>query len=175
MSLFGTPPKESNVDIASSRQQSKSLFEDEARSTTAQNGSLFADANGNDSPWSIPTPKKAGRSELIRDLIAPKDAPESYIDAFDVILEKGESSNGKISSTDLNELLKSSGISENEQSALMHIVSPGGTPTEGVDRNTFNVLMALVGLAQEGDDVTLDGVDERKKSEDLPYNAMKFD
>jgi sorting nexin-8 len=32
-------------------------------------------------------------------------------------------------------------------------------------RSEVNVLLAMIGLAQEGDEVTLDGVDERKRSE----------
>ena len=164
MSLFGSSPDDSGLAKSSTRQQSKSLFEDEGRPTSNTNNSLFADDNSNESPWSIPTPKRTGRSELIKNLIPPPDAPETYIDAFDTILESEESTNGRVSSIAVTKLLQSSGIPSSEQERLLSILSSGSVVAEGLERNTFNVLLALIGLAQEGDEATLDGVDERKKS-----------
>ena len=170
MSLFGTSPDESSPAKPSSRPQSKSLFEDAARPISNASNSLFADDANNDSPWSIPTPKKAGRAELIRNLIPGASAPEPYIDAFDAIHESGDSVSGNISSAGITKLLQNSGISGTEQTNLLRIIAPGGAAAVGVDRNTFNVLLALIGLAQEGDEATLDGVDERKRSWCSPEN-----
>jgi sorting nexin-8 len=37
--------------------------------------------------------------------------------------------------------------------------------SNGLGRGEFSVLLALVGLAQEGEDLTFDAVDDRRKSE----------
>ena len=162
MSLFGTSPDESGQLPSAKQQPNKSLFEDKTRSAPNASSSLFADDSGNDSPWSIPTPKKAGRSELIKNLVSPSNAPDSYVDAFDTMLESAESTNGRVSSDAVAKLLQSSGISSNDQSSLTSIIFSGGNASVGLERSTFHVLMALIGLAQEGDEATLDGVDERK-------------
>ena len=164
MSLFGASPDDSGSAKPNLKQQSKSLFEDEQRPASNASNSLFADDGSNESPWSIPTPKKAGRAELIRNLIPGSSAPESYVDAFDTILESGEGANGKMSSAGVAKLMQNSGVPSTEQSSLVRIVAPDGGAAAGVDRNTFNVLMALIGLSQEGEEATLDGVDERKRS-----------
>ena len=163
MSLFGTSPESSGTTRSSTKQPSKSLFEDEARPASNANNSLFADDNGNDSPWSIPTPKKAGRSELIKNLVPTANAPESYVDAFDTILESEGSTNGRVSSAAVKKLLQNSGISSGEQSSISGIIFSGGNAAADLERNTFNVLLALIGLAQEDEEATLDGVDERRK------------
>ena len=46
----------------------------------------------------------------------------------------------------------------------MSIISSGGQLSD-LGRTEFNVLLALIGLAQEHEDITLDGVDERRKSQ----------
>ncbi|MCJ1333542.1 Sorting nexin mvp1 [Thelotrema lepadinum] len=174
MSLFGTSPDESGQLPSAKQQPNKSLFEDKTRSAPNASSSLFADDSGNDSPWSIPTPKKAGRSELIKNLVSPSNAPDSYVDAFDTMLESAESTNGRVSSDAVAKLLQSSGISSNDQSSLTSIIFSGGNASVGLERSTFHVLMALIGLAQEGDEATLDGVDERKNAlpePSLPYIA----
>ena len=163
MSLFGTSPENSSVTQPRTKQPSKSLFDDEARPASNANNSLFADDSGNDSPWSIPTPKKAGRSELIKNLVPPTNAPESYVDAFDTILESEESTTGRISSAAVTKLLQNSGMSSGEQSSISRVIFSGSTTAADLERNTFNVLMALIGLVQEGEEATLDGVDERRK------------
>ena len=45
----------------------------------------------------------------------------------------------------------------------MALVAPGGANELDLGRNEFNVLLALGGLAQEGEVVSLDGVDERRR------------
>jgi hypothetical protein len=55
-----------------------------------------------------------------------------------------------------------------QQARIMAIVVPAAGPDIALGRSEFNVLLALIGLAQEGEVVSLDGVDERRKSELLP-------
>lgn len=165
MSLFGSSPDDSSLSKpVNGRQQSKGLFNDDSRPQSNGGNSLFADDAATDSPWSMPTPKKAARSELIKNLIPATEAPESYVDAFDAILESGDGIHGKISSSGVTKLLQNSNLSSAGQTRLLNIVASDGNISAGLDRGSFNVLMAMIGLAQEGEEVTLDGVDERKKS-----------
>ena len=82
MSLFGefdepavpTNPSKSRL----------SLFDDESP-TPGSKSSLFADDDdvSGGSPWDMPTPKRAGREDLLKNLLPASDVPDSYIDTFD--------------------------------------------------------------------------------------------
>lgn len=149
MSLFG------EEDIPA-RAKSSSLFDDDAKPASKPGNSLFDEADSNDSPWAFPTPKKAGRASLVKTLLPASDVPESYIDAFDALQDGGCVSAKK--------LVGDSGVPSAQQATILEIVG-GQEGGEALGRNEFNVCFALIGLAQEGEDVTLDGVDERKRSE----------
>jgi len=152
MSLFG------DEDVPA--KQSSSLFDDDPKPAGKTGNGLFADDDDTtDSPWSFPTPKKAGRGALVKSLLPASDVPDAYIDAFDALLEGGD----RVSMAGVTKLLGSSGVSSSEQAKILEIVGHG-SESDGLGRNEFNVLFALIGLAQEGEDVTLDGVDERKRS-----------
>lgn len=156
MSLFG------DEDVPARPKQSPSLFDDDPKPSN----SLFADEIDNsDSPWAFPTPKKAGRGSLVKSLLPASDVPDAYIDAFDAVLDTGDGAGSSISIEGARKLLRDSGVSSGEQAKILEIVSPPGQESAGLGRNEFNVLFALIGLAQEGDDVTLDSVDERKRSQ----------
>jgi sorting nexin-8 len=160
MSLFGddddTPPRP---------RQSSSLFDDDPKPAGRPGNSLFADDLGdNDSPWAFPTPKKAGREALVRSLLPASDVPDSYIDAFDALLDAGHGHGNGVSLVGVKQLLAESDIPGHAQSKILEIVLPAGGADE-LGRNEFNVVFALIGLAQEHEDITLDSVDERKRSE----------
>jgi sorting nexin-8 len=164
MSLFG------DEDVPSRAKQSSSLFDDEAKPAGKTGNSLFADEiDSNDSPWGLPTPKKAGRGSLVKSLLPASSVPDLYIDAFDAILDAGDRAGNGISMEGAKKLLAESRVSRDAQAKILEIVGQPGQESVGLGRNEFNVLFALIGLAQEGDDVTLDSVDERKKSQ---YNAQ---
>ncbi|KAH8725883.1 sorting nexin mvp1 [Phaeosphaeriaceae sp. PMI808] len=169
MSLFG------DEDVAVRTKQS-SLFDDEAKGGKPTGNSLFADEidGSSDSPWGFPSPKKAGRGSLVKSLLPTSDVPDAYIDAFDAVLEAGDGTgNGNgISIGGAKKLLSESGVSREAQAKILEIVSQPGQDSTGLDRNEFNVLFALIGLAQEGDDVTLDSVDERKKNLPVPSLSL---
>jgi sorting nexin-8 len=155
MSLFG------DEDVPTRAKQSSSLFDDDAK--PAGSG-LFADELGSDdSPWDFPTPKKAARGSLVKSLLSAVDVPE-YIDAFDGLMDAGERAGNGISIDGAKKVLASSGVSSDVQAKILEIVSQPEQESAGLGRSEFNVLFALIGLAQEGDDVTLDSVDERKRS-----------
>lgn len=159
MSLFGTSPD------APSNVQTKSIFGDDVTPANTSSSSLFADTGANDSPWSMPTPKRNARQNLIRSLLPASDVPDSYVDAYDTVLNSGDRSASGINLTAIRGMLSSSSISAADQTRIFDFIVPGGPgSTGGLGRNEFNVLLALIGLAQEGDEITLDGVDERRRS-----------
>ncbi|KAJ4331130.1 Sorting nexin mvp1 [Didymella glomerata] len=160
MSLFGD-------DDVPSRSKSTGLFDDDQKPAGKSGSGLFDDGfDGNDSPWAFPTPKKGDRGSLVKSLLPASDVPDSYIDAFDALLDAGDRAGNGISVDGAKKLLAGSGIPGDTQSKILEIVAQPDQDVAGLGRNEFNVLFALLGLAQEGDDVTLDSVDERKR--DLP-------
>jgi sorting nexin-8 len=113
----------------------------------------------------MPTPKKAARRELVKNLLPATDVPESYIDAYDTVLESKDRVGAGIGLTGIKNILRSSSLSATDQAKILNFVVPGGQEVaNGLGRSEFNVLLALIGLGQEGDDITLDGVDERRRS-----------
>lgn len=164
MSLFGSSPTESSAAKPSS------LFDDQPTSgAAASQSSLFAD-DGNvnaSSPWALPTPKKSSRSDLVKTLLPASDTvPESYIDIYDGMLTSGYKSGTGVSLTGVSKVLEASGLGPDIQSSILNLILPRGAESSaGVGRNEFNVLLALIGLAQENEEATLDGVDERRASE----------
>ncbi|KAL3423368.1 sorting nexin mvp1 [Phlyctema vagabunda] len=165
MSLFGTSPDESTVAPTKSR---LSLFDDDVP-TPGSKSSLFDDEDNSPagSPWGIPTPKKAPRGELIKHLLPTSSVPDNYTDVFDNVLKDGDGAGGKISASGVAKVLSAGKLGADDQSQIMSIVAPGGQIKE-LERSEFNVLLALVGLAQEHEDITLDGVDERRQNLPIP-------
>jgi sorting nexin-8 len=160
MSLFGD---ESPAPASKSR---LSLFDDDdASPAPGSKSSLFDDDNApGSSPWGIPTPKKAARGDLIKSLLPASDVPDSYIDLFDNVVKGGDSVGGKISPAGVTRVLSAGRLGADEQSRIMSLISSSGQLSD-LSRNEFNVLLALIGLAQEHEDITLDGVDERRRSQ----------
>jgi sorting nexin-8 len=160
MSLFGD---ESPAPASKSR---LSLFDDDdASPAPGSKSSLFDDDNApGSSPWGIPTPKKAARGDLIKSLLPASDVPDNYIDLFDNVVNGGDSVGGKISAAGVTRVLSAGKLGADEQSRIMSLISSSGQLSD-LSRNEFNVLLALIGLAQEHEDITLDGVDERRRSQ----------
>jgi sorting nexin-8 len=160
MSLFGD---ESPAPASKSR---LSLFDDDdASPAPGSKSSLFDNDNApGSSPWGIPTPKKAARGDLIKSLLPASDVPDNYIDLFDNVVNGGDSVGGKISAAGVTRVLSAGKLGADEQSRIMSLISSSGQLSD-LSRNEFNVLLALIGLAQEHEDITLDGVDERRRSQ----------
>ncbi|KAH7377767.1 sorting nexin mvp1 [Pyrenochaeta sp. MPI-SDFR-AT-0127] len=167
MSLFGED------DLPSRAKQSSSLFDDEPKPAGKTGNSLFADdLDTTDSPWAFPSPKKAARGALVKSLLPASDVPDSYIDAFDALLDAGSRQGNGISVEGVRKLLGESGVPSDTQSKILDVVLPSGQESAGLGRNEFNVVFALIGLAQEGEDITLDSVDERKKNLPVPSVSL---
>lgn len=168
MSLFGTSPEDSSLDNSAQRSKS-SLFADEP-STGGNTGpygssSLFADDDSG-SPWTSNANKRTARHQLVKTLLADAEVPASYIDAYDLVLQAGERVGSGVGLTSIREILSSSGLSATDQAKILNTVVSGEMDgSSGLGRGEFNVLLALVGLAQEGEDLTIDAVDDRRQSE----------
>lgn len=168
MSLFGTSPPDESPSMHSSFARSRaSLFDDDDSMTASQtqsaSNSLFQDDG---SPWDMPAPRRQkSRADLLRGLLPAADAPDSYIETFDAVVRE-EGSGGKVSFSGLSRVLAAARLDADAQAHIAGIVAPAGSET-ALGRNEFNVLLALVGLAQEGETVSLDSVDERRRSEFL--------
>ncbi|KAI9811189.1 MAG: Sorting nexin mvp1 [Thelocarpon impressellum] len=154
-----------------------SIFDDDLgespAAASASASSLFADdvAGAGDSPWDLPTPKKGSRADLVKTLLPASDVPESYVDIFDALLALGEKRGAGVSLTGVKKTLGAGGLSPDDQARILEIVMPGGHESAtGFGREEFNTLLALIGLAQEKEDITLDGVDERRKN--LPEPSL---
>ncbi|KAK3358493.1 hypothetical protein B0T24DRAFT_540421 [Lasiosphaeria ovina] len=174
MSLFGSsPPNGSPVMTTASFANSRSsLFEDEAPMTKSTTTALFADDDESRaaSPWDhMPTPRKQPtRADLLRNLLPPSDAPDSYIEVFENIIRE-DGNEGHVTSGGIARTLAAGKLGADEQARIMSIISSGGGDGDlSLGRNEFNVLLALIGLAQEGETVSLDSVDERRRNLPLP-------
>lgn len=172
MSLFGsTPPDESPSMHSSFARSRQSLFDEEEAGTPSNSNSLFQDDDGGaggGSPWAMPTPRKQkSRADLLRSLLPASDVPDSYIETFDSVLrEEQGGSAGKVPPGGLMRVLAAARLDADAQAKIMSIIAPGGSGGEEValGRNEFNVFLGLIGLAQEGEAVSLDGIDERRRS-----------
>ncbi|KEZ45258.1 hypothetical protein SAPIO_CDS2046 [Scedosporium apiospermum] len=170
MSLFGTSPPGERPSVASPVSRSRGLFDDDVPSRSSK--SLFDDdddaGSGTGSPWDVPTPRRRQSRTDVKTLLRPADVPESYVELFDKALEEDVGGGlGRISLRGLNHLFAAARVSSEQRDRILSIVSPGGGE---VGRNEFNVLLALIGLAQEGETVSLENVDERRK--DLPQPKL---
>jgi sorting nexin-8 len=158
MSLFGDDFPDD------SRARNSGLFDDTPASKAGGNSLFSDDLDHTSSPWALPTPKKAARAQLVKTLLPTSEVPDSYIDAFDNLLESSGTQRGEISVDAAKKLIAEAAISADAQSKISGIVLPTAeSDATGIGRNEFNVLLALIGLAQEGEDVTLDSVDERRR------------
>jgi len=147
-------------DEAPASKANSNLFDDEPTPAALKtSANLFAD---DDSPWGR-TPKKSDKANLVKNLPSGVEVPDSYIDAYDALLAEEEPSSGGISANSVNKILGQSGIDAESKNQIKGVLGLK-EGSRGLGRGEFNVLMALVGLAQEGEETTLDGVDERRRS-----------
>lgn len=146
------------------------MAQSQSHQTQSTSNSLFQDDG---SPWDMPTPRKQhSRADLLRTLLPASDVPESYIETFDAVIRE-DGAGGKVSSNGVTRVLASAKLDADAQARIMSIVAPGGGDV-ALGRNEFNVLLGLVGLAQEGETASLDGVDERRRSKFYPVFSCFF-
>ncbi|PFH56209.1 hypothetical protein XA68_16895 [Ophiocordyceps unilateralis] len=162
MSLFGSSPDAETG--APSRRRAKDGPEEVAKADGGRDeAGLFGGGDGGDdesSPWGLPVPRKQqSRADMIRNLLPSSDAPESYGDVFASAV-RDDGSDGRVSSAGIAKLFAAARLEPETQTRVMSLLAAGDGAS--LDRGEFNVLLALIGLAQEGDIISLDGVDERR-------------
>ncbi|KAI2642481.1 hypothetical protein GGS21DRAFT_537027 [Xylaria nigripes] len=173
MSLFGTPPKDEAPVLSQAALVTKSrasLFDDDDNGSLNRSTSdtLFNDEDEDDrSPWDMPTHRKQqSRAELLRGLLAGVQVPDSYIEAFESVIAQDGHDDGKdraVTPAGVAKLLAAAKLGADHQARIMNILAPSGG--EGpLGHHEFNVLLALIALAQEGEPVSLDSVDERRRN-----------
>lgn len=150
--------------------------------TRSTSDTLFNDdefgGSGATSPWDMPTPRKQqSRADMLRRLLDGVDVPDTYIEAFDTAVQE-DGSGGKVTSSGVAKTLAAAKLNADDQAQIMGILAPGGN-LDPIGRDEFNVLLALIGLAQECEAVSLDGVDERRRSKfeantfkDIPFLSI---
>ncbi|RVD86565.1 uncharacterized protein DFL_004834 [Arthrobotrys flagrans] len=176
MALFGSSP----TDASPVRNRS-SLFDDDDvgrasgsnnNATDGPRSSLFDDGLGGGSPWGMPTPrsKRSGsNSEMIRNVMRGATIPEEYIDLFDEIL----SVTGAVTVGALERLLGESQVKTSDWDRILDLIA-GRNRDDGtvINREAFNVFLALVALAEDGDEyLGFDAVDDRKRNLPIPTIA----
>lgn len=161
MSLFGD---DSDAPSRPTNNKSSLFDDDDTAASSRNNNSIFADSaadESNDSPWGF-TPSKrnlGGTRNKVKTLLADADVPDLYIDTFDR-LQVG----GFVSSREAKKLLEESGVGGPEREKIWSIVGQ----EERLGRGELSVLIALIGLAKEGEDLGLDAVDERRRKLPVP-------
>ena len=175
MSLFGDDPP-SSITPTRRPKASASLFADAdaddvsgPASAAATAGSTAVAASSPLSSWTpVPSAKRASMrgAALLRSLVPPGQAPDAYVDAYDRMAAENKSGGGGgVDATTVRDVLAQSGVDDDAAAQIRKTVMPDESRELG--RAEVNVLLAMIGLAQEGEEVTLDGVDERKRSESL--------
>ncbi|CUS14407.1 unnamed protein product [Tuber aestivum] len=163
MSLFGdSPPGRSR----------SSLFADEEFESAP--GSLFD--SGADAWHSAGLPaarRGAPPADISKTLLTKENAniPERYDFLYESFLDQFRNlDGGGVSLAGVKQVLKEAdadgyGIEDK----ILGILMKGGK--RGIGREEFYVLLALVGLEQQGEEVTIDGVDDLRRSELLSLSA----
>ncbi|KAK8150484.1 Sorting nexin mvp1 [Beauveria asiatica] len=184
MSLFGTSPIGENASSTPNRSRGRggaALFDNDTIPSLGSGGLFVNDehhgtgghGNDTDSPWDMPTPRKHhSRSELIRNLLPVSDVPESYTTTFDAVLRQHGDAAGRVTAAGIADVFATARIDADAQASIMALLAAGGNASDlTLGRGEFNVLLALAGLAQEGDIISLDGVDERRANLPRPKLA----
>lgn len=114
--------------------------------------SLFGDSEAT-SPWNFPEPK--GPHDRIATLLADAPVPQGYGRAF----QESEPIAGFSSTSALRRVMDRAGLSGAQQDEILSTLLQGSSD-QRLSEQVWNVGMALIGLAQNGeDDLSLDSVD----------------
>jgi sorting nexin-8 len=120
--------------------------------------SLFGDSEGTSSPWNFPEPK--GPHDRIATLLADAPVPASYGRAF----KESEPIAGFSSTSALRRVMDRTGLSNAQQDEVLSTLLQGSSD-QRLSEQVWNVGMALIGLAQNGeDDLSLDSVDYNRSN-----------
>ncbi|TQS38255.1 hypothetical protein Golomagni_01245 [Golovinomyces magnicellulatus] len=163
MSLFGTSPPGS-VESAISKSQN-SLFDDDFSIVTPVPKSFLFSGNDN---ISSQRQKKSVRKKAMRNLPQLSLVPKRYDEIF-LKKRKHDSINDVIKVDAIINVLAESRLFPQDERLILQKIFQESQPSD-LTRNEFNVMLALIGLAQASEKITLDGVLQREN--DLPVPIL---
>lgn len=165
MSIFGGSSPPAARPRSRSRSRSSLFADDDFTTATPGSVSLFADSGPD--PWAagIPVLRRGADNDIVKNLLTVDNAslPEEYVDYFDSLLAQYGNPDDMISAEGVGRILEEGGVDQNARERIWGVIMKGAK--ENINRDEVNVLLAMVGLAQEGDEISIDGVDDRRRSE----------
>jgi sorting nexin-8 len=112
---------------------------------------------GKSDPWAPSTsPTGTDRGRRISSLLANALIPSIYTSLYE---EGKDESSGKVSLRAFRALLERSKVAPSQKERIMWIVTHELAVVDSVSPNVWNIAMALIGLAQQGEELDLDTVD----------------
>lgn len=121
--------------------------------------SLFGESSdhglfGKSDPWASPTPGTGGKR--ISSLLANATIPPIYTSLYDEIRDRPS---GKVSLEAFKSVLEKSELDHRQKERIMWVITHELAITDSIPHNVWNIAMALIGLAQLGEELDLDTVD----------------
>lgn len=157
---------------------------------------LFDDVGDGDI-WALPVPRSrsvgpgtsvpggvslngGGRKDVVKVLLNDGNAnvPPVYGEVYEKVMTEypAPGFGGGVSSMGVRRVIEEAGLDEDVGTGRRireAVMGVGGMADSGVGRGEFSVLMAMVGLAQEGEDVSIDGVDDRRRSKSRTHVSLE--
>ena len=130
-------------------------------------------SSSSSSHWGvIPERRTRSRAEVLASLLPVEETPTKYADAYHAALRDDSAGpRGKhVGAVGVAKMFAAAKLRPDQQTHIMNVLAvgdddDGDSGAVALDEAAFGVLLALVGLAQEGEIVSLDGVDDRRRSE----------
>lgn len=154
------------MSLFSKREHEREIHSEESSERFVEPRKVIADAlfgDDNTDPW-LPSRQTQLRATKISALLDDQDLPIEYLDLYNTVVD-----GNNLSLTRFRHVLVSSGITNHEIETIVSIVlSKNDGASSGVSRAEFNVACALIGLAQEHEEISIDMVDDRKAHLPVP-------
>jgi sorting nexin-8 len=107
------------------------------------------------------------RKAEIGTLLDGADIPDAYVDTFEAY-----ANNGLVSMSAFQELMRAAQLSDSNAERILSLVLPGDSSTAGLSRAKLNVALALIALSQQGEELSLDAVDDMRHKK-LPVPKLE--
>lgn len=157
MSLFGSP----DVPTTTIPQKSLSVLFGDDSSVPGLKPSMFnEDKESSHEQWKFPVSDQSQRKELMMNLQPSWPIPE-YNEIFNTM---SKDSDDLIVREEVLKVLDCSGLNSDQKLLILKIIYHESETTR-LTRNEFNVLLALIGLAQDYEDISLEKIYEKRQRE----------
>ncbi|POS84348.1 hypothetical protein EPUL_003740, partial [Erysiphe pulchra] len=164
MSLFGTSPNDSVRAV--DRKPRNSLFDDdlsigprdESKASSLSNENISESMSLIQKTQSV---VEADSNAVISNLPFLTTVPESYDKIYELISKNSDNFKDKIKKETVKKILAESKLRPEDERSILEKVYQGAQPS-ALTRHEFYVLLALIGQAQVHEEITLEGLYERK-------------